>query len=211
MDGKLIPIFPLNLVVFPGEMLKLHIFEPRYKQLINEVLNDEIKFVIPPYFDHKVQRIGTLIRLEKLENLYPNGEMDIIVRGESVVEILNFFKQAPGKLYGAGEIAPIDFDEESNPELSLRIQKQLIELYRLIKSEKEFDDQPENITSYRIGHRVGFSIRQEFELLGMNAEVDRQLFILNHLDRILPVIREIETTKDRIKQNGHFRKTEVID
>ena len=211
MDRRLIPIFPLNLVVFPGEILKLHVFEPRYKQLVNEVLNNETLFVIPPYFDHKVQKIGTLIRLQKLENLYPNGEMDIIVKGEAVVEIISFMKQAPGKLYGAGEIVSVDLDDELNPELSNQIQKQLFELYRLIKSEKEFDDRPENITSFRIGHRVGFSIRQEYEMLGMNSEVDRQLYILNHLDKIIPVIREIEKTKDRIKQNGHFRKTDVID
>ena len=73
-----LPLFPLKLVAFPGERLNLHIFEPRYKQLIRECSENQITFGIPAFIDNKIVNIGTEIKLEKIENTYENGELDAV-------------------------------------------------------------------------------------------------------------------------------------
>ena len=72
-----IPIFPLGIVVYPGENLNLHIFEPRYKQLIEECHKGKKPFGIPAVIENKLQDYGTLIQITEISKLYDNGEMDI--------------------------------------------------------------------------------------------------------------------------------------
>ena len=72
-----IPIFPLGIVVYPGEDLNLHIFEPRYKQLIKECHEQKKGFGIPTVIENKLQENGTLVQITELTKLYDNGEMDI--------------------------------------------------------------------------------------------------------------------------------------
>ena len=68
-----IPIFPLNIVVFPGEEVNLHIFEPRYKQLVKECFSDAKPFGIPPVINNQVGEMGTLVKVQEMVKVYDNG------------------------------------------------------------------------------------------------------------------------------------------
>ena len=81
-----IPIFPLSIVVYPGESLNLHIFEPRYKQLINECFTQKKLFGIPAVIESRLQDFGTLIRISEITTIHDNGEMDIKTNGEKLLE-----------------------------------------------------------------------------------------------------------------------------
>ena len=83
-----IPIFPLELVVYPSEELNLHIFEPRYKQLISECHTNGRLFGIPAVIGNRMQDYGTLVRLKEITNVHENGEMDIKTEGDRVFRIL---------------------------------------------------------------------------------------------------------------------------
>ena len=74
---RLLPLFPLNLVAFPGEKLNLHIFEPRYRQLVRDCFTDDLTFGITPYLNESVQELGTEMRLLSVEKTHAGGEMDI--------------------------------------------------------------------------------------------------------------------------------------
>ena len=82
-----IPIFPLSIVVYPGENLNLHIFESRYKQLINECYSEKKSFGIPTVINDKVSEMGTLMNIEEIVSTSENGEMDIKTKGVSVFRI----------------------------------------------------------------------------------------------------------------------------
>jgi Lon protease-like protein len=82
------PIFPLGIVVYPGEALNLHIFEPRYKQLINECFTQKKPFGIPVVLDKQMQEFGTLVEIESIAKQYEGGEMDIHTRGTKVFRML---------------------------------------------------------------------------------------------------------------------------
>ena len=83
-----IPIFPLNIVVYPGENLNLHIFEPQYKQLINECKETNKPFGIPVVIENKVQEFGTLLEIVEVSKEYESGEMDIKTKGIKVFRML---------------------------------------------------------------------------------------------------------------------------
>src|ERR1700712_2391892 len=94
-----IPIFPLGLVVYPGESLNLHIFEPRYKQLIQECKALDKPFGIPAVIGDRLQDYGTVVRIKEITAVQDNGEMDIKTEGEKVFRILEVIKEIPDKLY----------------------------------------------------------------------------------------------------------------
>src|ERR1700694_3242496 len=94
-----IPIFPLSIVVYPGEELNLHIFEPRYKQLIAESYKANRPFGIPPVINNHINELGTLVDVIELSKTYDNGEMDIKTRGNKIFRILEEIKEVPEKLY----------------------------------------------------------------------------------------------------------------
>jgi Lon protease-like protein len=94
-----IPIFPLNIVVYPGEQLNLHIFEERYKQLINESFKTQKPFGIPSVFNNNVSEIGTLAKVTEIVQVYDDGKMEIRTEGISVFRVLEIIKKVPDKLY----------------------------------------------------------------------------------------------------------------
>src|SRR5690349_217702 len=94
-----IPIFPLGIVVYPGESLNLHIFEPRYKQLINECFTLKKPFGIPTVIENRMQDYGSLMEIKEITKVHDNGEMDIKTEGAKVFRILEVIKEVPDKLY----------------------------------------------------------------------------------------------------------------
>ena len=94
-----IPVFPLNIIVYPNEPLNLHIFEPRYKQLIKECLQASKSFGMPVVLNKKVQEYGTVMEITELVKEYPGGEMDIRARGTQIFRVLEIIKEIPDKLY----------------------------------------------------------------------------------------------------------------
>jgi Lon protease-like protein len=95
MKNLEIPLFPLNVVLFPGMVLPLHIFEERYKLMIQECLEDKKDFGV--VFQDKEQnyRIGCLASIETVFKDYSDGRSDIITKGQERFEILNFTHQKP--------------------------------------------------------------------------------------------------------------------
>jgi uncharacterized protein len=207
-----IPIFPLSIVVYPGESLNLHIFEPRYKQLINECHKDAKPFGIPTVVNNKLNEMGTLVRITEMVNVSQNGEMDIKTKGISIFRILEVIKKVPDKLYsGAIVNYPANSTDIHNSELLKKVLNALRQLHKLLKIHKEFKKPDEEINAYDIAHHVGLSLEEEYELLELSREDQRQEYLKRHLSKVLPVIAEMETLKKRVKLNGHFKNLSSFD
>lgn len=201
-----IPVFPLGIVVYPGESLNLHIFEPRYKQLVNECHAEGKPFGIPTIIDNKLNEMGTLVRITEMVNVYENGEMDIKTQGLRVFRVLEMIKSVPDKLYsGAIVNYPENIEGPGKPELMEKVVKALRELHRLLNISKDFHRPDEELVSYDLGHHAGMSIEEEYELLGLLREEQRQEYLKRHLAKVLPVIATMETLKEKVKLNGHFK------
>ncbi len=203
-----LPLFPLNLVAFPGERLNLHIFEPRYKQLFRECEENQITFGIPAFIDNKIMDIGTELKLEKIESTYENGELDVRTRGIGVFRIEEYYSQAPNKLYAGADIERLSYTNTSTDKgLNINIYSYLEELFDLLNiPEKKMPDDANSFNSFDIAHHLGMSVKQEYNLLRIESEKKRQEYILKHLEKVVPVAKEMEILKERARLNGHFKK-----
>lgn len=202
---KYLPLFPLNIVVFPGEKLNLHIFEPRYKQLIEDCLDNDNTFGIPTYLKKEVAGYGTEIRILGVEKKYETGEMDIRTEGLGIFKIIKFDRLAPGKLYAGGEVEEVENQEDGDIVMKVQIQEKLQELYAALGISNIFQELPEDFKTYDIGHHLGLNTEQEYTLLQCESEATRQEMILQHLEQVLPIVAETERLKERVKLNGHFK------
>ena len=204
-DTKYLPMFPLNIVVFPNEKLNLHIFEPRYKQLVLDCVENEKTFGIPTYIQGGVGVYGTEVEILSIEKKYDNGEMDIRTKGLHIFKIRNFDKMAPGRLYAGGEVEMLQNGTEEDIVTKVKIRELLEQLYETLGLGNLYLELPEDFTSYDIGHQLGLNLEQEYALLQLASEADRQELILLHLQHIMPLLLETEKLKERVRLNGHFK------
>ncbi len=200
-----IPIFPLGIIVYPGEDLNLHIFEPRYKQLINECFEQKKPFGIPVVIDNKLQEHGTLVEITEISKVQDNGEMDIKTKGLQVFLILELIKELPEKLYSGAIVNYPENHEQGKPALMQKVMAGIRDLHKLLKVNKEFIIPDEEIKCYDIAHHIGLSLEQEYELLGLFDERHRQEYLKRHLAKVIPTVAVMEQLKEKIKLNGHFK------
>jgi Lon protease-like protein len=201
-----IPIFPLNVIVYPGELLNLHIFEPRYKELVKECFAAGKPFGIPAVMNGQVSEIGTLVTITDIVKEYDNGEMDIVTTGTTVFRILEIIKKIPDKLY-SGAIVNYPENTEVYPKKDLMqaIVKAIRELHQMLNISKDFRKPDEELNAYDLAHHAGLSLKEEYELLELFREEQRQEYLKRHLGKVLPVVVEMEVLKERIMLNGHFK------
>ncbi len=200
-----IPIFPLGIVVYPGEDLNLHIFEPRYKQLINECYNEKKHFGIPSVIDSHIQDYGTLVQITEITTVHENGEMDIKTKGDKVFRVLEIIKEVPEKLYSGAIVNYPPNHQHGSAEVMRRVVNSIKELYKLLKVKKDFKKPDTELTSYDLAHHVGMSLQEEYELLGLMHERQRQEYLKRHLTKVIPLVAEMESLKKKVKLNGHFK------
>lgn len=201
-----IPIFPLNIVVYPGEQLNLHIFEERYKQLINDCFQQKKPFGIPSVVNNNVTDLGTLVMVTEIVKTYEDGKLDIRTAGISVFRVLEVIKKVPDKLYSG---AIVDYPA-NEIQLKTAMVQQVIasirELHRLLKITKDIKKPDDELLSYDIAHHAGLTLEEEYELLGLLREDQRLEYLKRHLAKVIPLINGIENLKEKIQLNGHFRE-----
>ena len=207
-----IPIFPLGIILYPGESLNLHIFEPRYKQLIAECFAEKKMFGIPAVINNHLNEVGTLAEIIEITSIYDNGEMDIKTVGIKVFTVLEIIKQVPDKLYSGAIVKyPENIENGGKKELMNKVIKAVRELHTRLKVQKEFKKADEELNSYDIAHHAGLSLEEEYELLGLMQEIQRQEYLKRHLAKVLPVMAEMDQLKEKIKLNGHFKNLSSMD
>jgi len=204
-----IPIFPLDIVVYPGEELNLHIFEPRYKQLVNECFEMKKLFGIPAVINDKISETGTLVEIKEISKVYDDGQMDIKSEGKHVFKILEIIKELPDKLYsGAIVTYPKNIITGGKPELMKLILHGIREVYSRLNISRDFKNADDELKSYDVAHHAGMSIEDEYLLLELLHELQRQEFLKRHLAKVLPVMAQMDLLKGKIKLNGHFKNIE---
>jgi len=200
-----IPIFPLGIVVFPGEDLNLHIFEPRYKQLITDCFAEAKPFGIPTVLKNGLSERGTLVEVKEIVEVYEDGKLDIKTKGVSVFRILEVVKSIPEKLYSGAIVNYPQNEERQYVPLLRKVVQNIRDLHEVLKLKKSFNKPDDELLSYDIAHHIGLSLDEEYELLGLLREDQRLEYIKRHLNKVLPVVNEMEILKERIKLNGHFK------
>lgn len=208
-NSRLLPLFPLELVVFPGEKLNLHIFEPRYQELLADVIKEQTTFGIPAYIGKKIE-YGTEMELLKVVRRYPDGRADISTRGLKVIQVLEYVNPVEGKLYAGGKVRYL----ENEGEVSIQSRNQFLSLVKELYMSMNIVQQvevDEDLSAWDLGHRIGLSKQQEYYLLQMMDENERINYLIRHLEKTIPILQEVERTREIIKQNGHFKHFDPLN
>lgn len=204
-----LPLFPLQSVFFPGEKVPLHIFEERYKQLINDCRANAITFGIPVYINDSIA-YGTEVQLVEVVNTYESGAMDVICVARQVFKVLTFDNEMEGKQYAGGVVQFLDNINDGSKEEKVKVLNKIEELYNIM--DVPFSQIPvEKFNSYVLAHKMGLSYEQEFQLLQMEKESERLSFIKSHLLGTIQVLNEVNRTKELIDMNGHFKNFDPLD
>jgi len=200
-----IPIFPLSIVVYPGEKLNLHIFEPRYKQLINESFEKNKPFGIPAVINNKLSDMGTLVQVKEISKVYDDGKMDIRTEGLMVFKILEIINELPDKLYSGAIVTYPQNITRGSSSMMKKIVESIRELHKYLDVFKEFGKPDGELVSYDLAHHAGLTLEEEYQMLEYLQELQRQEYLKRHINKVLPLMKEMNVLKGRIKLNGHFK------
>jgi Lon protease-like protein len=183
---KLIPIFPLSLVVFPQSRYPLYIFEPRYKILIEKCLDEKTGFGIISLTNSEVSKIGCYVYVSKLLKKFSSGEMDIIVTGR-----YRFLRNELRTHSDGYHIAKIqkyaDISNEPDLRLLVKLRKTFTNILKSIDLEldRSFWNNYEisSQKSFKLAEKSGLTLEQQLQLLSLREENKRIKFLLNHFNK----------------------------
>lgn len=211
-NKHILPQFPLSIVAFPGEKVNLHIFEPRYRQLINECYNNNTSFGIAPFVNGELIFYGTEMKVLEISQIYDDGKMDVKTKGQRIYHIHQFEKKLADKLYPAATVSYLKeekFDDTSSQKV--QILDAMSKLFEMLKVEKPISDFTNEFSSYKVAHHIGLSIDDKINLLRIQSEPKRLDLIIQHLNKFLPEVGKAEEVKTRAALNGHFKNLKSPD
>ena len=173
--------------------------------MIHECEETGQTFGIPAFIDNKVMQIGTEMKLLGIEKRFPDGKLNIRTEGIGIFRMLDFQTKAPGKLYAGSEIERLEYTINFDWGLNEQILELTKDLFQLLNIKKKLPEKATDFISFDLGHQVGFNIEQEYTLLGIKEEQDRQAYMKAHLEKLIPTVREMENLRKRAQMNGHFK------
>lgn len=197
--------FPLQLVIFPYETVRLHIFEPRYIQLIQDIQESDDSFCLPTVLDGKLMSVAGMVRLQQVTKVHPDGKMDVIVESIGICKLLGYNEVFADRKYAGGEVKTLSLDLDGGHVLKSMFKEKVLRLYQQMNTtlKRPFDGQP--WTSLDYGHLLGFTLEQEYTFLTIPAENDRLRYAILYLDELLVRITQMNSIKNEASLNGEYR------
>ena len=199
--SKLLPLFPLDIVLLPGAPLPLHVFEPRYKEMIGECLAGDKLFGIVRAKDEGVADIGCTAEILEVIKKYPDGRMDIATAGRRRFEVMEMNQ---GRTFLQAEVLYLD-DEPGNA--TPQDIKTAVQLHtELLGYVTESVDPSYDVTSQLSYHLAGsLPLDLDFKqtLLTMKSEAERMPALVSYFQAIVPALRRTAMARKLAGGNGH--------
>lgn len=197
-----IPIYPLNIIVFPDEVLNLQIVEPRYQELIRVCFADNKHLGLPVQHTDKAMEYGTLVAITEVNAPADEQPMTIQVKGLQVFRILEIINTVPGKMYSGAIVTYPENDKiKVHHRTATLIYSEVKRFYSMLHLEQKTPRQDKDWISYDLAHKLGLDKEQEYELLCIFNEVQRMEFLRRHLKSIVATSGNLEILKSRINLN----------
>ena len=202
-----IPLFPLNVVLMPGTPMPLHIFEDRYKQMMDECLEEESEFGMVLADDSGTREVGCTARIVEMVERYDDGRMLILVEGSRRFKLNNVLT---GKPYYVGEIEYFE-DEEPGEEISSLAEECVALLERVVEAATEGSvdieiESPYRNLSFAIAGRIEFDLETRQQILELSTEKERLEKVKELLSSAAERLEREQKSREKAQTNGHSRK-----
>ena len=182
-------MFPLSIFPLPGEMVPLHIFEPRYRQLLQDAETRDISFGI--YFTHtaNVNKYGSLVKLESVIKRYPSGESDIIVKCSDLFSMGTLYRTFKDKLYPGGEANMMKI------ELNAPAGKKLTEQFKDYSTRLNISQSDKVTTIYQVANELNMDFENKLKFVSLEEE-RKELYLFQLLHYQQQLLVQAEKSKD---------------
>ncbi len=203
MRPERIPLVPLNVVLLPGADLPLHIFEPRYREMVKSCLKEKSEFGMLLSLPKGVARVGCTAEILDVVKRYGDGRMDILTAGRAPFRVVELITEDP-LLEGQ-----VDYLEDRETPANPRVQRELIELFEACHT-LIFDDYPKNLQgaspdelSYLVAATLPMDLLWKQQILELRSEADRQERLVAYLREWAPHLQKSGVMRQRAGGNGH--------
>jgi len=190
-----LPMFPLNMVLLPGETTKLYIFEERYRQLVDDCLENDASFGIPYQEKGKVQQFGCEVKINRVLKTYENGGMDILVESKNLFRIIQYTEVLKPKLYGAALIENISNNQRI---LLNNLQDATVNYFSTVQNKLIDYETVSKLTVYSVASALQLTHPEKYRLV---SSANQQMHLLNLLNFIIHIINTEQQLKDRFIDN----------
>jgi Lon protease-like protein len=189
--SSLLPIFPLELVLLPGVPLPLHIFEPRYKEMIAECLEQKKPFGVVRASSDGVADIGCTAEIMSVTKKYDDGRMDILTRGVDRFEVIQVNEDRPFLQAEISVVQDEDEDEPGKPAAQMVTQAVRLhaEIAKLAGEEPSGPDEHAGNLSFLLAGSLPLDLDFKQNLLSTLSETKRLEAVIGYLEAILPGLR----------------------
>ena len=200
--STLLPLFPLDLVLFPGTPLPLHIFEPRYREMISECLDRKQHFGVVRGKEQELAEIGCTAEIVTVTKKYDDGRMDIVTEGRHRFEVMQLNQE---RAFLQAEIFYLqDEPDVSSQEEMAQAMKLHGEIMTLAGAEPEKSSEiDQRQLSFHLAGTLPLDLDFKQTLLGMKSEGERLRAIISFFESILPAMRRTTYVRRKAGGNGH--------
>jgi Lon protease-like protein len=199
------PLFPLGLVLLPGEHVPLHIFEERYKQMIGECLEEEREFGILWLADDALKDVGCTARITRVLERFDDGRMNIVVEGATPFRL----ERRIGELaYPAGDIELLDDDPGTDEDALERARKSYADLVEQVTDTRPEPEALAELDAYGMAATLDIAASAKQALLELRSEPARLEQLEALFDEALKRIRTATRVAEQASGNGHLRPGE---
>ncbi len=199
-----LPIFPLGVVLYPQERLPLHIFEPKYRDMVHVCLEEDRPFGIVLFDEGAMADVGCTAQILSVVARYEDGRMDILVEGRRRFRVLEVHPERP---YQTADVEILsETPEPAEREITERAITQHMKLLELAgRTVRPSLYQDVREVSFVMAHNAGLTLRQKQKVLELATENERIAYLVDHFEELIPRVEQMEDLKRKIQSNGHFK------
>jgi Lon protease-like protein len=206
--NSVIPLFPLKLALFPESRYMLHIFEDRYKRMLERVVRENAEFgVVTTETGASFNRIGVYARVAEIVAEYPTGEKDVVATGVERFKCEEYWTHRDG--YLEGRVVPYrDRDVGVDPDLELELRLRFERLLKNVEFDlddrfwRNYDRAP--LKSFKVAEKSGLNLRQQMQILAMRREAERIGYLIEHFDSVEELLEKTSHRSKSVMNDGYL-------
>lgn len=199
---SLIPLFPLDVVLLPSAPLPLHIFEPRYKEMIAECLAQNRVFGVVRALEQGLAEVGCTAEIITVVKEYPDGRLDLVAEGRNRFEIVAVNQD---RTFLQGEVLMIEDEPGAPPQEDAARAAQLhSELLAIAGAKQDLSAADPALLSFYLAGSLPLDLDFKQKLLSLRSEADRLSILITYLETLIPNLHRTARAREKAGGNGHI-------
>jgi Lon protease-like protein len=196
-----IPLFPLDVVLFPGTPLPLHIFEPRYKEMVAECLAQNRTFGVIRAVEQTLAEVGCTAEIVTVVKEYEDGRLDLVTEGRRRFELLGVNQE---RSFLQAEVLMIDDEPGAAPKQATDRAIQLhSELLAIAGAQQDLSAADPSLLSFYLAGSLPLDLDFKQGLLSVRSEGERLSLLIPYLEKLIPNLHRAARARTKAGGNGH--------